>query len=940
MDGGVREAIGGSARLLERERELRLLDRAIADDLAGGAGLVLIEGPAGIGKSRLVAEARRRASAQGLLTLSARGSELERDFPFGVVRQLLEPRLADEELRDRVLTGAARTAAPVFGLSDETAEHAGESGFAALHGLYWVVVNLSSEGPLLLAVDDLHWSDRTSLRFLVYLARRLEDLPVLLVASLRPSEPGADEALLAELAGDPVAVRLAPRPLSAAAAAEVVRDRLGTGVAPEFADACHAVTHGNPLLLGELLKTLDAEHVEPDAAHVGVVSELGPRAVSRAVLLRLARLTPAAVTLARALAVLGDGAEIGVVGAFAGLDAGAVAGAARELVRAEIVRPEPPLGFIHPLVQAAIYRDLAPGERELSHERAARLLMERDAPAEQIAAHILALPRHGEAWVVDVLRAAARAAFAKGAPDSAIASLQRALEEPLPSELRAELLFELGRAQSFMSLPDSAAALRAAYESARDPALRGQAADWLACTLHYVGAADEAAETAHRARLELPPELEDLGREIEAGELISLFFGASDEGGERHERLRSHRTISTGLGPGAKMLAAVAAWEWAESGGPADSVVALARAALADDTLLKAEAGELVIGAILPLALADLDEAVDRWNDVAAEAHRSGFLFTMLAAQAWGGYTQYLRGELAEAEGALRAALVTAAAWGVPTQQPWASSVLVELLIERGAIADARALLDAAVPPHPGSEAAMLLERARVRVLLAEGRPEEGLARADALQGLAGWRRHPRYVPWRSLKAQALDRLGRRDEALQLASEELEIARQWGSPGTVGRSLRILGTLERGDGLAHLEEACRLLEQAPARLEQAKALAALGEALRRERRPTEAREPLRRALELAEICGATALVERARAELHATGARPRSTALRGVGALTSSERRVADLAASGLSNRDIAQALYVTPKTVEVHLSSAYRKLEIDSRRQLPDAMR
>ena len=929
-----------STQLLERDGELQALDDAIAGTLAGTAQLVLIEGPAGIGKSRLVAEARRRAAEAGLLVLSARGSELEHEYPFGVVRQLLEPRLADELTRGRVLTGAAATATAIFDLPPSPGMDApGESTFAALHGLYWLVANLASDSPLLLAIDDLHWCDRASLRFVSYLARRMEGMPVLVVASLRPSEPGADEMLLAELTGDPAAHRLTPRPLSSDAAGEVIRERLGEGVEQSFADACHASTHGNPLLLSELLKTLEAEHVEPDAAHVAVVAELGPRAVSRAVLLRLARLSPDAVSMARALAVLGDGADIALVGGLAGLDGEALAAAGRDLVRAEIVRPEAPLGFVHPLVQAAVYRDLAPGERELSHGRAARLLLGRNAPAEQVAAHLLEMPRSGEPWVIDVLRAAARAAFAKGAPDAAIASLRRALDEPLSSEARPELLFELGRAQSFMSLPDSAEALRAAYESAGDPALRGNAADWLACTLHYMGAPDEAAEIAQRATVDLPSELHDLGRVIEAGELVSLLFGADDNDGERLDRLRSYRSVDTERGPGAKMLAAVAAWEWAESAGPAEAVVALVRAALADDTLVMAEAGELVIGAILPLALADLDEAVALVDSVRAEAHQSGFLFTMLATQAWGGYTQYLRGELSEAETELRAAMVTAVAWGVPSQQPWASSVLAELLIDRGAVAEARALVDDAVPPHAHSEAAMLLDRARTRVLLAEGRAEEALASAEVLRVQAGWRRHPRYVPWRSLKAKALDRLGRQPEALVLATEELEIAREWGSPGTVGRSLRVLGVVERGAGLDHLKEACELLAGVPARLEQAKALAALGEALRRERRPTEAREPLRQALELAEICGATALVERTRAEIYATGARPRTTALHGLRSLTASERRVADLAADGLSNRDIAQALYVTPKTVEVHLSSAYRKLDIGSRRELPGAL-
>ena len=940
MPGALRLGAGG-ARLLERERELESIDRALEGVAGGSSGLVLVEGQAGIGKSRLVAEARRRAAESGLVVLSARSGELEREFPFGVVRQLYEPRLADAEARQRLLAGSAGSAATIFGLPGERAEDdaSGEWTFAALHGLYWLTMNLSAEAPLLLAVDDLHWCDRTSLRFLAYLIRRLEGIPVLVVGSLRPSEPGADEALLAELTSDPAAQVLAPAPLSTEAGAAVVRERLGEGVAPAFAEACHASTQGNPLFLSELLKALEVEQVPADEAHVDVVAELGPRAASRAVLLRLARLPAHAVAVARSVAVLGDGADPSVVGALAKLEDDDVAAAGRELVRAEILLPDPPPVFVHPLVQAAVYRDLAPGERELMHGQAARLLFERDAPPEKVAAHLLKIPRSGEEWVVDVLRSAANGAFAKGAPDAAIASLRRALLEPLPDDVRAELAFELGRAQALTSLPDSAEALREAYESAREPELRGHAADWLACTLIFMEAPDEAAEVARRTALELPSELDDLGLQLEAGELISLFFGARDDDGERLERLRSHRAIDTRRGPGAKMLAAVAAWEWAESAGPAEEVVALARATLDDDTLLAADAGYLVVAAILPLALADLDEAGSMWEAVRAEAHRRGFVFTNLAVQVWGGYTLYLRGDLAEAESELRAALETAADWGVPKQRPWASAVLAELLVDRGAVVEARAVLDAASTPHPGSDPAMLLDRARMRVLLAEGRAEEALGHADVFERSSGWRRHPRYAPWRSLKAQALDRLGRQEEAVALAAEELEIARGWGSPGTVGRALRVLGTLERDDGIEHLDEACGLLEHAPARLQRAKALAALGAALRRARRPTDAREPLREALELADICGATALVENTRAELYATGARPRTTALRGVASLTSSERRVADLAADGLSNRDIAQTLFVTPKTVEVHLTNVYRKLRIASRRELPAAL-
>jgi len=251
-----------------------------------------------------------------------------------------------------------------------------------------------------------------------------------------------------------------------------------------------------------------------------------------------------------------------------------------------------------------------------------------------------------------------------------------------------------------------------------------------------------------------------------------------------------------------------------------------------------------------------------------------------------------VRGELAEAESELRASLETVAFWGMPIQAQWSWPFPAELLVERGAVGEARALLDTVISPPPRSDLAIVVDRASMRVLLAEGLPEEALAYADVYELHAGWKRHPRYVPWRSLKAQALDRLGRQDDAVALAAEELEIARGWGSPGTVGRSLRVLGTILRTDGIDQPEEACARLEQAPARLEHAKALAALGATLRRARTPTEARAPLRRALELADVCGAQPLADAVRAEICATGARPRTTAFKGVLALTASERRL------------------------------------------------
>ncbi len=200
--------------------------------------------------------------------------------------------------------------------------------------------------------------------------------------------------------------------------------------------------------------------------------------------------------------------------------------------------------------------------------------------------------------------------------------------------------------------------------------------------------------------------------------------------------------------------------------------------------------------------------------------------------------------------------------------------------------------------------------------------------------------RNPAWMPWRSQAALALLELGDRDEARRLAGEELVLARVWGAPRALGAALRAAGLAEGGAaGLALLDEAVAVLADSSAKLEHAKARTELGAALRRANRRTKAREQLRRAVELATICGAAPLAARAETELLATGARPRRIALSGLESLTPSERRVAEMAAAGPTNREIAQALYVSSKTVEVHLSSVYRKLKIRSRSQLPAAL-
>ena len=900
------------APLLERERELSTLRTLTAGAAAGDCGLLVIEGPAGIGKTRLVAEARREAAAAGVRVLGARGGELEQELAFGIVRQLFE------DVAGEVPEGAREVfERPASGVAGE------DASFVILHALYWLTVNLAERAPVLLAVDDLQWADEPSLRFLVYLVRRLDGLPVTVVGGVRPIDRHPRGHLLGEIAGDPLAVRVQPRPLSEGAAAELL------GADETFARAVREATGGNPLLVVELQRALRADGVTPDAANATQVELLAPRAASRAVLLRLARQSPDAVAVARATAVLGDDAKLPLAAALAGLSDERAVSAAGELVLAEIFADQIALAFVHPVVRAAVYDDFPVHERALAHERAARVLRDRSANPGALAAQLAHAPVRGEAWVVEALEQAAHAATRAGAPASAVTHLKRALAEPPPAASRARVLLALAEAEKLVDMPSSVAHEIEALELLEDPLTRGAASLSLARTLLITGGANEGIEVARRAAADLPPEADVLRAGLEAVELSAASYGVIAPVAD--ERFTPHRRLPLAPGAAPKLLAAIAAHHWSTHGGSAAECSDLALAAIDGGELIGLRVVLLSVAATHVVALADRDEALPLWDELLDRARRRGSMSAMAATTVFRGYTLCRAGELAEAEASLRAGLeahslfdrgfegrVHLAAW------------LAAVLRERGDLTGARRELEAVGDPGDTSEGARYWLDSIAAQLIAEEAFEAALAVvADADRRFAGLA--PVDTPTTAHRAIALHHLGRSDEAVAVARRGVEAARHWGAPSVVARALRILGTVAQEP----LDEAVSLAARSPARLELAYALAAEGAALRAQRRPTDARDPLRRALELTDVLGATALAERVRHELYAAGGRPRTTALQGPDALTPSERRVTERAAAGQTNRAIAEALFITPKTVELHLRNSYRKLGASGRRDL-----
>ena len=762
---------------------------------------------------------------------------------------------------------------------------------------------------------------------------------MLVMTAARMEETDVESRVIWEIAQDPATVSIRLSALSQDAVGEMVRDRLGPAAENAFCAACHRATGGNPLLLGELLKTMRAEGIEPDAANAHAIREIGPRAVSRTVLLRLGRLPPEAVAVARAIAVLGDGASLPATALLARLDERSVADATRVLITAEILRPEPPLGFVHALVRDAVYHELSASERELDHERAARTLAELGSAPEVIAGHLLAVPPRGERWVADVLLQAGGLAARRGDPASAASYLRRALDERPADQDRPRLLLELGAVESHVSVPSASEHLREARDLLDDPLQRALAAEILARTLMLSGAADDAVEVAQLAIAELGDQHADLRRGLESMELYGVAFGAPVPNAAA--RLASVRAAGVPATLSAKMLAVVAAWDWALGGGSARECSEFTRGILADGSLVARYPGFGAAMAGGVLVLADDDAALPVWDAAMTAARQRGSLYSICAVNIWRGWTWLQRGELAEAEASLREAHEQLSDLFEPDSHSVAYGVahLARVLTERGDLAGARTVLATGGTPNPASDADALVRRAEIELLLAGHSWDEALTAADEFHARLRGIDNPAWGPWRSLKALALDGLGRRDDACALLEDELAAAQRWGAPGALARALRLLGTVRRENGHEVLREAIAVAKTSPARLEHAKALVALGSALRRAGQRSESREPLRRGFELASRCGASRLADWARTELYSAGGRPRREALSGPESLTPSERRVAELAADGHSNRDIAQTLYVTPKTVEVHLTSIYRKLGIGKRAALSDSL-
>ncbi len=941
-------------RLFERGAFLDEFEALFTGSLPVPSRCIAIEGSGGSGRTALINAAADIAARAGCLVLRAKGGEVEEKSPLAVLGRLIEAAEgqadgnadAREQARALDVLVADLRATPA-GPQPSDGRASDDPRIATL--FHRLVLSLRQVAPVLLVIDDADRADPETLAALQYLVRRLEHQQIWVVVSTRPLHVGVGLRPVDGLLTESDTRQFILGPLHDSSVEAIVNGFFEVRPDPEFVRTCTVVTGGSPFLLKALLPALLRDSVRPTDAMAASVERVRAPKIGQFVLARLAQLPPDATDLLRAVAVLGEAADPTVARQLAMVDAPTAEQAAEDAERMELLGPGRPFRFTAPLIRSAVYHDIPTVRRSQLHAAAAELLDAHGADDASVAEQLLATEPVGDAGITGRLQQIGRRALAAGDSDLALQCLERALVESPPSERSAALFLDLAAAEAADQGALALAHLRRAVDLG----------DFDGDTVVRVGVdllghlvEDPALRAEVLATLMgLRPQLGGVDRDLQI-ELELTLSMALDEVEQRIECLDRLRGLLAEAGDNGTAIAH-----------GARSVVTLHDVLSSPD--LSADEVAVVLEEIVDLDQLVGSEPMGGWIQTTA-------LFGLLCTDRFGRVDDILRAALARPlvtgpslvqrrisalsaisllwQGSLVAAddeCTRVEEWTVedangPSRGPMTGHI--DVLVQQGRLEEAERLTDSADPRQRELTVFRALSNIELgRLLMAQGHADQALeaytAAGDAAER-AGFR-NAAMVPWRADAVWALVDQEAWEEAGHLADENLRLARRFGAPRSFGLALRA-SAAATGDLVAKTElltEAVAVLAPSEARLEHAHALVDLGTVLIDHNRKEEARGVLRQGASLASLCGAHQLLEVAGEQLRAAGARPRRLGLIGPDSLTPAELRVVRMAAEGLTNQRIASDLYVTLKTVEGHLAKAYRKLGVEGRPDLPEAL-
>ncbi|MEV6594455.1 ATP-binding protein [Streptomyces acidicola] len=883
----ARPGAGASASLWERDAELATIEEAIdalRQDRASRGGLLVFKGEAGIGKTALLAEARRLAEERGCTVWSARGGETVTSVPFNVVRQLMQPALLSlmpDEARE-YLGDWYDIAGPALGVAAPGDRLADPQGVC--DGLIAAVSRLARrDWPLVLLIDDAHWADRETLHWLAAFAERLDELSVLVVVARRPADVTGERADL--LDGVAASARLTA-PLSALtpeATAGLTRDTVGEHADAPFCREVWAVTGGNPYETVELLAKVQDSQLEPVEPSAAELRALNHSARGRGLVARLEGLGLDATRCAWAAAILGTGITVELVATLATLSPDEAVHCVRLLGAARILTETDPatrqvgdgdLEFVHPLIATAVYNSIPPTMRTAMHGVAAAIVTASGLGAAAASRHLLQVQPDGDREVVEQMRAAAREHLVIGAPDAARRCLERALLEPPEPDIHAEVLYELGCATLLTSPATTIEYLQSALAM---PGLGGDtrvdAVVRLSQALVHNGQLEDAVRTIDEEAARLGPGPAQLRLRAVHYMWEGLHPG-EDHLPECSEELAVLAATCSGRNNSERALLILRGFDLLTRGDNAEEVVEYCDRALVGGRLAPGLGWTDTEWGIEPLlmlatayAYADrLDQAESLYAEALRAYESAGWSGGHLAlAHAYVGLGHRRRGRLRDAEASLRASLRIAERVGRRLPLYWTVTCnLVETLLARGHVDEAWEIAEGYgfAPPYPSTIVLPDPRSIRARLLLATGRREEGINELEGAEKAAVASGHHNTVvaPWSSDLARALASEDPR-RAAELSAAVRRQAERFGTDTAIGEALRLAAALETGQRATSLHaQAVSYLSASPCAYEHAAARIDYAIAIR-------SAEELHKGLTLATACGADGLVARARRAL-------------------------------------------------------------------------